>query len=175
MSYGNKLFLAAVVIAALVSSLAGDDGKDEKTSKLMRMKLEHAQKVLEGVALKDFGIIGKHGEELMLLSQQAQWHVLKTPRYETCSNEFRRSVEDLIQKAQDKNLDGAALSYVEMTLACVKCHKYVRETRMTRLELPETPRVRQTREIGERGDGEIISDSRLPVSPLGPLPLSSDP
>ena len=30
----------------------------------------------------------------------------------------------------DKNLDGAALSYVDMTLMCVKCHQHVRETKM---------------------------------------------
>jgi len=131
--------LTCAVVAAVVSGLAGDDRSDEKTSKLMRKKLEHAQKVLEGVALKDFDLIARHGEELMLLSQQAEWHVLKTPRYEVSSNEFRRSVDELIQKAKDKNLDGAALSYVEMTLACVKCHKHVREARMTRLDLPTGP------------------------------------
>ena len=40
----------------------------------------------------------------------------------------------LAQKARDRNLDGAALAYVDLTLACVKCHKYVREVRMTRLD-----------------------------------------
>jgi hypothetical protein len=43
-------------------------------------------------------------------------------------------VDDLIEKAREKNLDGAALSYVEMTLSCVKCHKHVREVRTTRLD-----------------------------------------
>ena len=50
------------------------------------------------------------------------------------SNEFRRAVENLQEKAAQKNLDGAALGYVELTLTCVKCHKYVREAGMTRLD-----------------------------------------
>ena len=41
----------------------------------------------------------------------------------------RRIADDLVKKATEKNLDGAALAYVEMTLTCVKCHKHVREAR----------------------------------------------
>jgi len=52
------------------------------------------------------------------------------------SNEFRRNAASLVQKAKEKNLDGAALAYVDMTLTCVKCHKHMRETRRTRLDLP---------------------------------------
>ena len=37
-----------------------------------------------------------------------------------------------MQKAKAKSVDGAALGYVDMTLACVRCHQYTRETRMTR-------------------------------------------
>ena len=36
-----------------------------------------------------------------------------------------------------ENLDACALSYVDMTLTCVKCHKYVRETRDTALGRPD--------------------------------------
>jgi hypothetical protein len=134
MSLGKQVTLAGIVLLALAAGLAGEGPDEEKTKALMHKKLENAQKVLEGVAMRDFSLISKHAEELMLLSQQAEWHVLKTPRYDVCSNEFRRSVEDLIHKAKEKNIDGAALSYVEMTLACVKCHKYVREAGMTRLD-----------------------------------------
>jgi hypothetical protein len=55
------------------------------------------------------------------------------------SNEFRRAVENLQEKAAQKNLDGAALGYVELTFSCVKCHKYVREARMTRQEGQQKP------------------------------------
>jgi hypothetical protein len=153
MSLGKQVTLAGIILLALAAGLAGEDRDEEKTKALMRKKLENAQKVLEGVAMRDFSLISKHAEELMLLSQQAEWHVLKTPRYEVCSNEFRRSVEDLIQKAKEKNIDGAALSYVEMTLACVKCHKYVREAGMTRLDRPG-----------------IFGDEKLAESAQGNLP-----
>jgi hypothetical protein len=43
-----------------------------------------------------------------------------------------RSDKALIKNAEDKNLDAAALSYVDLTLTCVKCHKHLREKGMVR-------------------------------------------
>jgi len=108
--------------------------KKKEVTELMKKKLLNSQKVLEGIALGDFKLISKHAEELLAVSKDAEWRVLKTPEYEIFSNEFRRNAETLIKTANDKNLDGGALAYVEMTLNCVKCHKYVRERRMTWLD-----------------------------------------
>jgi hypothetical protein len=117
----------------------------KELSDLMKQKLENLQKVLEGVAMSDFDKIGKHADELISISKQAaEWKVLKTPEYEVYSNQFRRTAGDLDQKAKDKNLDGAALAYADLTLTCVKCHKHVRETRKVRLDLPDPPVVVRT-------------------------------
>ena len=147
-----RIVLTVVALAITVPPLCGDgqlsksagEGQAKKVRELMRKKLQHAQKVLEGIALNDFDEILNHADALMQLTKEIEWRVLKTPRYEVQSNEFRRAVENLQEKATQKNLDGAALGYVELTLSCVKCHKYVREARMTRLDLK----------------------SRLPASPL---------
>jgi hypothetical protein len=100
----------------------------------MKRKLQQSQKVLEGVALNDFDLIAKHAEELIAVSKEAQWKVLKTPQYDIYSTDFRRSAEALVKNAKDRNLDAAALSYVELTMTCVKCHKHVREVRMVRAD-----------------------------------------
>lgn len=99
----------------------------KELSELMRRKLTNSQNVLEGIALGDFEMIAKHADELIAVSQQAEWRVLKTPEYETYSNDLRRNAAVLIQQSNAKNLDGAVLAYVELTLTCVKCHKHVRE------------------------------------------------
>jgi hypothetical protein len=111
-----------------------DKTSDKELAELMKRKLENAQKVLEGIALNDFDGISKHADELILISKQAEWRVRKTPRYETYSNEFRRSAAELVDNAKQKNLDGAALAYVDLTLTCVKCHKDVRESRQSKLD-----------------------------------------
>jgi hypothetical protein len=129
LTYAGSLL---VLFGCLLRSGHTDDPK--KLADLMKAKLQHSQKVLEGIALENFDLIAKHAEELMIISKATEFRVLKTPRYELYSNQFRRSLEDMIERAKARNLDGAALSYVEVTMTCVKCHKHVREVRMTRLE-----------------------------------------
>src|SRR5262245_33175903 len=133
---------AVLVLTVAFPSVSGyGDEPAKKVSELMRKKLENSQKVLEGVVMNDFKLIAKHADELIDLSKQAEWKALKTPQYEIHSNDFRRSAETLIKNAKDKNLDAAALTYMEMTLTCVRCHKYVREERMTRID-SDLPRLR---------------------------------
>lgn len=39
---------------------------------------------------------------------------------------FQRTVDTLAEHAKDKNLDGATLAYIDMSMSCMKCHKYTR-------------------------------------------------
>jgi hypothetical protein len=122
-------------LLAGVPLLSGHGTEPKKVSEIMQLKLKHAQKMLEGITMKDFKKINKSADELLFLMQEAEWKVLRTPDYENYSNEFRRNVQSLMKNAKDENLDACALSYVELTLTCVKCHKHVREVRMGRLPL----------------------------------------
>jgi len=130
-----KWLLALILLAGFVTVAAHGEDTDknkDKVSGLMKRKLENAQKVLEGLALNDFEAIAKHAEELIAISKEAEWKIVKTPRYEIHSNDFRRIADDLVKSAKDKNIDAAALNYVELTMTCVKCHKHVRQVRMTK-------------------------------------------
>jgi hypothetical protein len=134
-----KCLAAIVVVAGLAGAfgmqVSGQKPEAEpKVHDLMVKKLQNSQKVLEGIALNDPELIAKHARELIEISKQAEWRVFKTPRYELWSNEFRRNAETMADAAKVKNLEGATLAYVDLTLTCVKCHKYVREER--RVELP---------------------------------------
>jgi len=100
-----------------------------KVSKIMQEKLKNSQKILEAIALADYDKIGRSAAELIQLTKMEEWYVIKTPRYETHSNEFVRATELVIQKAKAKNLDGVTLAYFELTMSCVRCHQYVREVR----------------------------------------------
>jgi hypothetical protein len=127
---GVVIILASVPMIGIVGKEPSKKEADVK--ELMQQKLKHSQKVLEAIAIGNFDGIAKHAEELINLSKEAEWKVIKTPRFETYSNDFQRNAEALVKGAKDKNIDAAALAYVDLTLNCVKCHKYVREVRMTR-------------------------------------------
>lgn len=132
-----KMATFVLVVPALLLGLPTSSGhggqakKDDKVPSLMKQKLTAAQKVLEGIAMNDFEKIGKEAGELIDISKRAEWKILSTPQYELFSNDFRRIADSLTKSAREKTIDGAALNYVDLTLACVKCHKYVRETRNT--------------------------------------------
>ena len=96
------------------------------TKEFMREKLEHAQKILEAIALEDFDTTGARAEKLSAMSQAAKWQAFQNPDYTQFSLNFRRTVDSIAKAAKDKNIDGATLGYVRMTMSCVECHKFVR-------------------------------------------------
>jgi hypothetical protein len=121
--------IAASLIWAAADSYAqtGSPPEADKVAVFMRAKLAHADHVLEGLAIEDYEMIERAAQELSLASLDSNWQVLQTEDYVRQSAEFRRSCDALKKAAQAKNLDGATLAWVEVTLKCVQCHKYVRD------------------------------------------------
>jgi hypothetical protein len=120
-----------VVFASLTATAARadetSDAPPDKVAKYMRAKLLYSQQLLEALALEDYEQMAKSSQDLKLLSQESIWNVLETEQYVQHSNDFRRRTDALLQAAKRKNLDGASLAFVELTLNCVQCHKYVRD------------------------------------------------
>ncbi len=103
------------------------DGPKKKKLTVMERKLGHAQKVLEGLATENYDTIRTSADGLIECIRDASWRINDSNKYQMFSDEFRRSVEDLQKAAKDKKVDAASLAYVDMTLACVKCHRYLRD------------------------------------------------
>lgn len=126
--------IAVTILATLPFGVSGQDKKnrpdrDEVLAAMMQKKLKNAHLVLDGVAIGDFKKIENAGEELIKLAKSETWQLIRSPYYERHSADFIQRTESLVKKAKEKNMDGAALAYVEMTLSCVRCHQYVREHR----------------------------------------------
>lgn len=120
----------AVVLAivAMASNRADEPvaPRPDEVAPFMRAKLKHAQEVLEGLSLGEFAMIQRAAQELAIASQASSWQVLQTVEYARQSAEFRRSCESLKNAAREENLDGATLAWMDVTMKCVQCHKYVR-------------------------------------------------
>lgn len=135
--------LAALAVAALVfaSAGAGDDKpkadpkvdpkpKPDAKAEVMKKKLALSQKILEGLALEDFDKVKSGADDLIVVRQQAAFMVGKTVKYEVYANDFQKHLEEIQKAAKKKNVEAAALGYVEMTLTCVRCHQYVRDEKI---------------------------------------------
>jgi hypothetical protein len=123
----RKLLLAtaAMIAVGLVAGLA-QSKRNRAAREFMRDKLELSQRVLEGLATEDYGLIISKGTRLSAMSKEADWRVFENPDYDQQSLLFRRQVDSMVKAAKERNLDAATLAYVRMTMSCVDCHKLVR-------------------------------------------------
>ena len=128
----TALLAAAVLWGSLKAATA-------RTKETMRLKLEYAQKVLEGIALEDFELIAFNAEKLKAISQSTDWQLRKSTDYQRHTGDFTRQAETLIKAAERKNVDAATVAYFQMTASCVSCHRHLRGTEQAALETP-TPR-----------------------------------
>ncbi len=122
----------AMAIGVGAAVLAAQEGvqKPSTRTEFMRLKLEFSKKVLEGLTLEDYASISKNAKALKRLSEAAVWEVPTIPNagdYIIFTSEFQRLADEMDRKAKDKNIDGATLAYLRLTMNCVNCHKYVRQ------------------------------------------------
>ncbi len=117
----------ALVVILTPFRLAQTQPKEPpKQPSVMQRKLGHSQKVLEALAKKDFKELDAAASGLIDCVKDLTWKINETEMYLVYTNDFLRRAEGLKKAARDKNIDAAALSYVDMTLTCVKCHQYLR-------------------------------------------------
>ena len=122
-------FFGAVVTTALILALIAAPTRSEDKSKkptVMQRKLTHSHRVLEALAKKDFKELEAGADGLIECVKDLTWRINETERYLVYTNDFLRRAEGLKKAAKDKNIDAAALSYVDLTLTCVKCHQFLR-------------------------------------------------
>jgi hypothetical protein len=98
----------------------------------MKKKLEYSQQILTGLAHEDFTQIRQTAEAMNALSQIENWVHASRPDYRTQLSIFRDANQQLIAEAEAKDIDGAALANVQLTLSCVNCHKIVRDAKSTK-------------------------------------------
>jgi hypothetical protein len=130
----------ALVVAVLAGGLPLLPGHGQETKKaeaqkpdakkvkeLMHRKLDHSQKLLEALALGNLDSAAKHGDELIGIAKEAEWKAFNTKQYEMWSDDFRQSTSAMVKAAKERNLQGARLNYLGITMSCFNCHSYVRE------------------------------------------------
>jgi len=124
---------AAALLLAIGGTRLGKAQTEAKatTKEIMKVKLEYAHYLLNGVTTENFPLIATNADKLSQLTQLSTWSGRRTPEYEALSAEFRKHADELGRAAKERNLDAASLAYVQLTLSCINCHKYMRGGRKT--------------------------------------------
>lgn len=120
--------LPLALALGFVATMALSREQEPNLRYIMQQKLDHAHALLEALITEDFESLEDNAGALRALSEEAGWFVLQSPEYTERSTAFRLAVAEIEASAKEKNLDGAALGYVEMTLKCVQCHQFLRGT-----------------------------------------------
>jgi len=126
-----RTYVLAAVVGTLIALLGVHLalGQSEDVAKIMRQKLSYAQAILEGVTTEDYKKITDSAEAMLEVTHQAEWNVIDRPDYLAFSMEFRHALYKLTDSAQQRSADGVALDYLQMTMACMSCHRFVRGVR----------------------------------------------
>ena len=156
----RALALAGVVVMSVTAS--GSQGPE--LNSVMREKLAHAQKILEAVVTSDWISLETHSRELERLTNDPRWTVSKYPEYARHSVAFVRAVQALHAAAAQRDLEETPKAYIEVTLQCVDCHRYLARARIARLK----PRHHAIRALP--GQSLVLASDRVDVIGCTVLP-----
>ncbi len=126
----RRPFIISVLL--LISGLAaitvaGQKDKDQPESFWMKKKLEFSKNILEGITLEDFEAVRDSAASMRRLSALEGFTRRKdTKAYRAQLAIFEFSNDELLRSADEKDVDGAALAFTQLTLSCVNCHKQLR-------------------------------------------------
>jgi len=124
MKYLTLLF-ASVIGVGLLCNLDGAAEEKNNPEFDMKKKLEYSKNILDGLISEDFDKILKNAKSLNKLGER-KWLENESTQYRTQNQLFWFTTGTLVLAAEEKNIDGATLSYTQMTVSCVNCHKLLR-------------------------------------------------
>ena len=107
------------------------DKQDEPAHALerfMRQKLQASSLVLEGLCTENLKMVSEGSDTLMKMSREEHWRVSNDMMYRRYSEQFVSAVEELKHEADDLDMNGASMAWVDVTMKCLKCHEWVRNT-----------------------------------------------
>lgn len=132
-------FVTAVLCAVAWTLLASpsvvraDDQPGEPKiplSTFMRKKLDASGKILEGLCTDDMELVQKGAEQLKEVSKAERFRVSNDVMYRQFNKEFESLADELIKAAESKNADRVALKWMDTTMSCMDCHRFVRGMRI---------------------------------------------
>ena len=111
-------------------SKPAEAAKNTELSAFMRKKLEASGKILEGLCTEDMELVRAGASSLQELSSAEKFRVSNDVMYRQFSSEFQSLTKELIKAAESGNQDRVALKWMDTTMSCMDCHRFVRGMRV---------------------------------------------
>jgi hypothetical protein len=128
-----KRVLCLAAAAACLAITCGRPTKaDEKPTDWMKTKLDMSQKILAGLTKGDLEAVQADGQRMNVVNFMEKLVASDQPHYKEYMrqlNSFETANRELIRQASAKNVEGATLAYVQLTVSCVQCHRVVRDAK----------------------------------------------
>lgn len=122
--------------AATEGQKADDRETEQSIDRFMRQKLGATKRILKGLMTNDLKLVEDNADQLLKMSHEEKWIASNDMMYLQHSIKFRNAAEDLYSSAADNSMDGASLAWVKVTMSCIKCHEWVRDTMLADLTKP---------------------------------------
>ena len=121
-TFAGALLLTAMSVA----------GQTPRTGAMMREKLGHAQKLLEALTTSNQTLLQNESAALERITQSSRWNELRMTELAGYTDAFLKAVHELNAAAERRDIDAAAVQYANMTTACVRCHRRLKDLRIAR-------------------------------------------
>ena len=127
----SRSLLSLAMLGLMSTTLAphlarGDDDEKTKSSVWMKQKLSASQNILAGLTKEDYKAIEKNAQSMLVVGYLEKWVRSDIPGYQRMLKDFEYANKALKLAAREKNLDGATIGYIQLTMSCVQCHKLIR-------------------------------------------------
>ena len=124
----KKWFTVAALVLLWGFVVTPAQGPD--LNRLMAQKLVQTQEILKAVVTSDWVALETHSRELERLTRDPRWMVLRYHEYARHSDAFVRAIQQLHRAAAQRDLEATPRAYIEVTLRCVDCHRYLARERL---------------------------------------------
>jgi hypothetical protein len=105
---------------------------DAELRNFMRKKLEASSQILEGLTTDDLQLVKDGARRLREMSTAEKFRVSNDPIYRQFNADFNGVTQQLIKAAEDGNADRAAMKWMDATIGCMDCHRFVRGMHIAR-------------------------------------------
>lgn len=127
----NVIFLgflsAALVVAGVTTADDGADKQAKSSSVWMKKKLDYSEEILAGIAVADFDRVSVAAGHMRTLNKVESFARARNPAYRDQLKAFQEANEEILRRAEAKDVDGAAAAFSSLTTSCIRCHKDLRD------------------------------------------------